>query len=123
MVSVISGVVCCFAQLGSFDISIALGLTGVPVYVTLPVTVPAPGTAAANAAIESAAINAVKVFRICILICMLTSLMKLKLTCICAVCTNALIASTGGGLNCLQLCAGRLEQSPLRTIKVQLQSP
>src|ERR1700678_1727709 len=40
-VSVVIGVACCLAQLGSFDMSMGFCLTGVPVYVTLPLTVPA----------------------------------------------------------------------------------
>src|SRR4030081_14493 len=44
-VSVVIGVACCLAQLGSLDISIGFCLAGVPSYVTLPLTVPPAGPA------------------------------------------------------------------------------
>src|SRR5208337_4903821 len=40
-VSTVTGVACCLAQVGSLDMSMGFCLAGVPVYVTLPLTVPA----------------------------------------------------------------------------------
>src|SRR4029077_4852725 len=54
-VSVVMGVACCDAQLGSFDISIGFCFAGVPSYVTLPLTLPPLGTANAIADVVSAA--------------------------------------------------------------------
>ena len=47
-VSVITGVACCLAQVGSFAMSIGFIFGGVPVYVTVPLIVPAPAGGAAS---------------------------------------------------------------------------